>query len=402
MLARVNVALLPIQVELALAGIPHTSPVGPALLERTGVRSALAYLRLATAAQRRPGRRRSRRGALPAVPSPARRPARRAARPALDDRRPGPPRGGPPRRAIAHVLAAAGRVTCRSSATRRSRDSPAPSSCAWSATTSAWTARPATWTPQATAASAPATSTTSTHWPSSRCAALIPRRLPTFLREVLALSVPSGTPAVRLSSVHRVKGLEWPCVLLVGAAEGLCPHRLAIGPAALEAERRVWHVAITRAREQLAVVVPVPGASRFVAEMQEAPHAWPARPGPTRRSPRDRRSAAPAHSGQARRASTPSPRTRLIAAVAGVAPAGPGRPAWRGRRHHPVRRAPAHRQRRPPRRPLRLPRHRRRHRRPPRRPRHRRLDAAPRHHPGRRAHPQPASPRPGGPRWQIP
>src|SRR5690606_2611688 len=106
-----------------------------------------------------------------------------------------------------------------------------------------------------------------------------------FLRGVLAQPPPDG-PAVRLSSVHRVKGLEWPCVLVVGAAEGVAPHRLALTPAQLEEERRVWHVAITRASARLAVVAPRTGTSRFVAEMlgEERTIAPAAGPRGTRRA----------------------------------------------------------------------------------------------------------------------
>jgi DNA helicase II / ATP-dependent DNA helicase PcrA len=45
-LARVNAALLPVQIALGEAGIPRTAPLDTTVLGRTGVRTALAYLRL--------------------------------------------------------------------------------------------------------------------------------------------------------------------------------------------------------------------------------------------------------------------------------------------------------------------------------------------------------------------
>ena len=58
---------------------------------------------------------------------------------------------------------------------------------------------------------------------------------------------------VTLSSLHAAKGLEWDAVLLVGASEGLLPISLAEGPAAIEEERRLLYVGVTRAREHLVV-----------------------------------------------------------------------------------------------------------------------------------------------------
>lgn len=57
---------------------------------------------------------------------------------------------------------------------------------------------------------------------------------------------------VTLMTIHSAKGLEYPCVFLVGAEEGLFPSLLAIGEAGqMEEERRLAYVAITRARERL-------------------------------------------------------------------------------------------------------------------------------------------------------
>lgn len=90
------------------------------------------------------------------------------------------------------------------------------------------------------------------------------------------LSEGPGEGGVCLSSVHRVKGQEWPRVLLYGVRSGVFPHRLS-GPEGLEEERRVFHVALTRARQEVALLVDREEPSPFVAEL--APRARKARPG---------------------------------------------------------------------------------------------------------------------------
>jgi DNA helicase-2/ATP-dependent DNA helicase PcrA len=56
---------------------------------------------------------------------------------------------------------------------------------------------------------------------------------------------------VTLASLHAAKGLEWDAVLIIGLSEGLMPISLAEGWEAIEEERRLLYVGITRAREHL-------------------------------------------------------------------------------------------------------------------------------------------------------
>ena len=59
--------------------------------------------------------------------------------------------------------------------------------------------------------------------------------------------------AVTLSTMHAAKGLEWDGVAVVGVREGLMPFVLSQEEPALSEERRLLHVAFTRARRALRV-----------------------------------------------------------------------------------------------------------------------------------------------------
>lgn len=62
---------------------------------------------------------------------------------------------------------------------------------------------------------------------------------------------PSARDGVDLLTFHRAKGLEWSVVFVTGLEDGFVPIAHAATPAALEEERRLLYVALTRAVDEL-------------------------------------------------------------------------------------------------------------------------------------------------------
>jgi DNA helicase-2/ATP-dependent DNA helicase PcrA len=79
----------------------------------------------------------------------------------------------------------------------------------------------------------------------------------------------TSTPGVTLMTVHMAKGLEFDRVHIAGANEGTMPHSRSLASSAeLEEERRLFYVAMTRARHELSIsFVRIP--SRFLLEIPE-------------------------------------------------------------------------------------------------------------------------------------
>jgi DNA helicase-2/ATP-dependent DNA helicase PcrA len=74
-----------------------------------------------------------------------------------------------------------------------------------------------------------------------------------------------------LSTVHSAKGLEFDAVHVIHAADGNFPSDMSLGsPEGLEEERRLFYVAITRARRNLAIYIPL----RYHHHRVRDDHSW--------------------------------------------------------------------------------------------------------------------------------
>ena len=86
--------------------------------------------------------------------------------------------------------------------------------------------------------------------------------LSSFLQEVALVAdidgVESDNNKVLLMTLHSAKGLEFPIVYLAGMEDGIFPSYMSImddDPTAIEEERRLAYVGITRAREELTITL---------------------------------------------------------------------------------------------------------------------------------------------------
>lgn len=83
--------------------------------------------------------------------------------------------------------------------------------------------------------------------------------------------------AVKLSTLHASKGLEFGHVFLIGVEEGILPHQVSIDAEQIEEERRLMYVGITRAQKSLNISwckkrkrageIQMCEPSRFIAEL---------------------------------------------------------------------------------------------------------------------------------------
>ncbi|MEO6876202.1 MAG: ATP-dependent helicase [Opitutaceae bacterium] len=106
-----------------------------------------------------------------------------------------------------------------------------------------------------------------------------------FLAQIMLMNsetsdrqVDPDAEAIKLTTVHQAKGLEYDVVFLIGLADGQFPGRRSIEAGDVEEERRLFYVAVTRARNELYLSFPKiasragPGGmmltpSRFILEL---------------------------------------------------------------------------------------------------------------------------------------
>ena len=80
---------------------------------------------------------------------------------------------------------------------------------------------------------------------------------------------------LNLMTMHSAKGLEFDCVYIIDAVEGICPYKKAKTSAEIEEERRMFYVAMTRARHKLYIYTPklvhekAKETSRYVREIKK-------------------------------------------------------------------------------------------------------------------------------------
>jgi DNA helicase-2/ATP-dependent DNA helicase PcrA len=84
-----------------------------------------------------------------------------------------------------------------------------------------------------------------------------------FLAQILLLNsetsdrhVDPESEAIKLTTVHQAKGLEYDVVFVIGLADGQFPGRRSIEAGDVEEERRLFYVAVTRARNELYLSYP--------------------------------------------------------------------------------------------------------------------------------------------------
>ncbi|HSP28540.1 MAG TPA: ATP-dependent DNA helicase UvrD2 [Ilumatobacteraceae bacterium] len=265
-LTRVNALLAPVQVALVVAGVPIAGGVGLEFADRTAVRTVLAWLRLAAA---------GRSGSLATddIREALRRPSR-SFHPRITD-------WVSEQSSVVELNKLAGRLTNERDA-ERVIDFAADVQTLQKMVTSGATTSDVLLTLideiglAGSVASLDANRrgmnrsaqgddlTAVTH-----LAALHddPATFERWMRNQLAVKRAPG--GVLLSTVHRVKGQEWPHVVVHLADAEQYPHRLADD---VEEERRLFHVAVTRASHH-ATIVTGAHPSPFVAELTTEPSA---------------------------------------------------------------------------------------------------------------------------------
>jgi DNA helicase-2/ATP-dependent DNA helicase PcrA len=260
-LSRVRASLLAVQLACREAGVPATTPIGPWVLDRTGMRTALAYLRLASthaegllagsdvaAAARRPSRG-LRRETLETI-------GRRREWRLADLGRLASEASGRLDEFLADVAALAARVRAGATTAELLRFVRDTIGLGAALDTLDRGGRG----PEAS------------HRDDLNALIAVAQHgrdlfeFEPWLRAALADQVAESDDQVTLSTVHRVKGMEWAHVVVLGAHDGLMPHHLADD---IEEERRIFHVALTRTSVTVDLVVERGVRTPFVDEMSQ-------------------------------------------------------------------------------------------------------------------------------------
>jgi len=261
-LTRVNSLLAPVQVALKVAGVPTNGGVGSEFLERTAVRAALAWLRIATAkgefstidvaeALRRPSRPLHPRIATWVAEQTSLAGLRRLVGRITTDR------DAQTVEAFAADIERLQRLVASRGTTAQAlaalRDSMGLASSIAKLDVHRKGMNRAAQNDDLTAI--------------AQLAALQPdpALFESWLRSALSTKWQAG--GVTLATVHRVKGQEWPFVVVHHADADQFPHRLAEDD---EEERRLFHVAITRASRDV-LVVPSDRPSPFITDCSTEP-----------------------------------------------------------------------------------------------------------------------------------
>jgi DNA helicase-2/ATP-dependent DNA helicase PcrA len=84
-----------------------------------------------------------------------------------------------------------------------------------------------------------------------------------FLSQIMLLNgetsekqIDTDQESIKLTTIHQAKGLEYDVVFLIGAAEGQFPGYRTIESGDFEEERRLFYVAVTRAKNELYISYP--------------------------------------------------------------------------------------------------------------------------------------------------
>ena len=89
------------------------------------------------------------------------------------------------------------------------------------------------------------------------------------------LQNPHQEDGICLMTVHASKGLEFEQIYLIDLVDGIMPYKKALDQGKIEEERRLFYVALTRAKSRIDILVPKKrnshevGISRFITEMKK-------------------------------------------------------------------------------------------------------------------------------------